>query len=217
MAELPIDLKKLETVRGALDIIKYLSKRGATDTDDIMDDLGLSTRGFDKAKRRLVTTGYIQMQSDYVYELTPQGEESAQTLFEFDGETADNDTGISRQSVIILPRNLVVGKTSQLKVAFEPNNKMIRADLVVRISSTHADLGDWNEMVKIGSDVAMFDTTITPQYKDKARVKMEVFQLTSGGEGLAQCGGMYVDLVVMPSGDTGEEIAYGTELNFQAD
>ena len=217
MAELPIDLRKLEPVRGALDIITYLAKSGATDTDDIMDDLGLSTRGFDKAKRRLVTTGYIQMKSDYVYELTPQGEESAQILAEYAGERgADDDAGVARQSVIILPRNLVVGKTSPLKVAFEPSSQMQSADLVVRLSAKYADLGDWNEMVKIGGDMAMFNTTITPQFYDKARVKMEVFQLTSDGESLAQCGGMYVDLVVLQSGDTGEEIAYGTELTFEA-
>lgn len=217
MAELPIDLKKLEPVRGALDIITYLAKKGATDTDDIMDDLGLSTRGFDKAKRRLVTTGYIQMKSDYVYELTPQGEESAQILAELVGESdTDDDSGVARQSVIILPRNLVVGKTSPLKVAFEPISAMQSADLIVRLSTQYADLGDWNEMVKISGDMTMFDTTITPQFYDKARVKMEVFQLTSDGEGLAQCGGMYVDLVVMQSGDTGEDIAYSTELTFEA-
>ena len=83
MAELSNDLKKIETVQGAFEILKYLYAKdnNAADGDDIMDDLELSTRRFDKAKRRLVTRNYIQMRSDYIYELTRKGLENAELLF----------------------------------------------------------------------------------------------------------------------------------------
>ena len=79
MPELSMHLKKLETLPGALDIIRYLdeSETGYADADDITYDLDMSSRRFGKATRRLVTNGYIQMRSDYVYELTRRGGRAA--------------------------------------------------------------------------------------------------------------------------------------------
>lgn len=218
MAELPMDLRKLETVRGAFEILKYLYKQPdhAADGDDVMDDLELSSRRFDKAKRRLVTRSYIQMRSDYIYELTPKGIESAESLLAHDDTNGDNEaSGLQRQLVLALPRNFVYGTTSPLRVGIEANDNFDdTANLIVRIAPTNATLGEYNEMTSIGSDALLLETTITPEAYDQARIKVEVYQLSTGGDDFNELGGMYVDVVVLPEGDTGEEIAYATHLTF---
>ena len=220
MAELPIDLRQLEPVRGAHDILRYLYNQAdhVADGDDIMDDLGLSSRGWDKAKRRLVTRGYIQMQGDYAYELTSKGADSAQILLEHDGASGaqDDDGKVERQVVVALPRNLVLGQTSPMMIGFEPKDEFSdSASLVLRVSTTYADLGDFEEMVTLDSDTHIIETTITPQAYNQARIKLEVFQFSPGGDDLSECGGMYVDVVVLESGDTGEMIGYGVDLEFE--
>lgn len=221
MAELPIDLRQLEPVRGALDIIRYLYKQDghAADGDDIMDDLDLSSRGWDKAKRRLVTRGYIQMQTDYIYELTYKGEESAGILTAYDADGGGADDGedkIERQVVIAVPRNLVYGITSPLQVAIEPLDDFgDDASLIIRLSTTYAELGEWNEMVSLGSDALILESTIKPEQYTQARIKLEVYQFSPDGDDLSECGGMYVDISVLASGDTGEMIGYGATLELE--
>lgn len=218
MSELPMDLRQLETVKGAFEILKYLDDQpnNAADGDDIMDDLGLSSRGFDKAKRRLVTRSYIQMRSDYTYELSHKGKESATILKGYSGGASDeHDAAIKRQLVVVLPRNLVVGQTSALQIGVEPSNNFTAdVNLVIRVQTTYADLGDFNEMTILGPESLVIDTSITPQNYDNARIKVEVYMLLAGGDDLKACGGMYIDVVVLEAGDTGENIAYGETLSF---
>lgn len=218
MAELPMDLKKLETVRGAFDILKYLYEQPdyAADGDDVMDELEISTRRFDKAKRRLVTRSYIQMRSDYIYELTPKGIDSAEALLAFEGKgKADSADTIERQLVMVLPRNFVYGQSSPLRIGIEPNNDYSdSANLIVRLNPTHATLGEFNEMAQLDADALMMDTTITPEAYDQARIKVEVYQLSADGSDFNELGGMYVDVHVLPEGETGEDIAYSTNLTF---
>lgn len=216
MAELPSDLKKLETVRGAFDILKYLYAipNHAADGDDIMDDLELSVRRFDKAKRRLVTRNYIQMRSDYLYELTRKGVESSETLVAFDGANSDDeDTGILRQLAVVVPRNFVYGQPSPLKIGISPNQEMQEsATLIVRVTPINADLGDYNEMVTLDHNALVVETSITPQAFDKARIKVEVYQMQD--DDFSELGGMYLDVVIVESGDTGDDYAYTTDLSF---
>ncbi|MGJ3239921.1 MAG: hypothetical protein ACFE0Q_14515 [Anaerolineae bacterium] len=217
MAELPLDLKKLETVRGAFEILKYLHARpdNAADGDNIMDDLDLSNRRFDKAKRRLVTRNYIQMRSDYTYELTRKGLESAEALIEFDRNTDDEDDeeGITRQLAVVVPRNFVYGHTSSLKIGIAPHPDVTqRTDLIVRVTPTHAQLGDYNEMATLDGNALILETTITPEAYTKARIKVEVYQMEN--DTFADLGGLYLDVVVVESGDSGDDFAYTTDLNF---
>lgn len=220
MAELPIDLRKLETLTGALEMIHYLSTVPDAGVEDFMDDLGLSERSVMKAIRRLATNGYVQMTGDYIYTLTPKGAESAQVLAEhFSGsaEDAPDNGKVMRQLVIALPRNLVVGETSPLHIGFAPSDEFTGAtDVVLRLSPTYADIGGFDEMVQLGSDALVVETEITPQDRDQARIKLEVYELSADGDNLDVAGGMYVDVVVLPEGDTGELIAYGVDLGFKA-
>jgi predicted transcriptional regulator len=218
--ELPIDLQKLEPVRGAFDLLRYLSDKpnGVLD-EDIMDDLDMSVRRFDKAKRRLVTTGYMSMRSDQVFELTQKGLDAAEVIAAYDraqSDMADDaDDKLQRQVVITVPRNLIIGEISPLRVGIEPSPDFGDVtDLVVRLEAIYADLGEWNEIVKLGTDALILETTITPQDYNQARLRLDVKQLSNDGMGISDCGGMYVDIAVLDSGDTGATIAYAAELEF---
>ncbi len=218
--ELPIDLQKLEPVRGAFDLLRYLSDKpnGVLD-EDIMDDLDMSVRRFDKAKRRLVTTGYMSMRSDQVFELTQKGLDAAEVIAAYDraqSDMADDaDDKLQRQVVITVPRNLIIGEMSPLRVGIEPSPDFGDVtDLVVRLEAIYADLGEWNEIVKLGTDALILETTITPQDYNQARLRLDVKQLSNDGMGISDCGGMYVDIAVLDSGDTGATIAYAAELEF---
>lgn len=218
MAELPIDLRKLETLTGALEMIYYLSTVPDAGVDDFMDDLDLSERSVRKSIRRLATNGYVQMTGDWIYELTRKGEESAKILaehFASDGDDEADSNKIMRQLVIAVSRNLVLGETSPLHIGFEPSAEATQMmDVVVRINATYADLGDLDEMQQLGADALVIDTDITPQDRDQARVKLEVYELSPSGDNLEVAGGMYIDLVVLPEGDMGELIAYSADLGF---
>lgn len=219
MPELPMDLKKIETLTGALPMIYYLSTVPDAGVDDFMDDLDLSERSVRKAIRRLATNGYVQMTGDYIYELTRKGEESAKILEEYFGSDGDSDSGsdqIKRQLVIAVPRNLVVGETSPLHIGFEPSAAFAQTEVVLRLNTTYADLGGFDEMVQLGSDSLVIETQITPQDRDQARVKLEVYQLSPGGDNLDVAGGMYIDIAVLPEGNTGDLIAYASDLGFKA-
>jgi predicted transcriptional regulator len=220
MPELSMHLKKLETLPGALDIIRYLdeSDTGYADMDDITYDLDMSSRRFGKATRRLVTNGYIQMRSDYVYELTQRGKESARELREYDAAAPDTDDSLLTRPVLLaLPRNLVAGQTSPLLLGFPAESDFPGTlDLVLRLEPIYAELGAFNEMAQVGADAFVTETTITPGNRTQARLRLQVFHLKDGGNDLALCGGMYVDVAVLEDGDTGEMIAYSTDITFDS-
>jgi len=219
MAELPQELQKLRTVRGALEILAYLYTKPnyVADPDDIMDDLDMSARRFDKAKRRLVTTGYIQMRGDYMYELTTKGEESADLLVSMaEEDNAAAASKIQREVVLALPRNLVSGQESPLQIGFAPNSAQSSTEVVLRLQAINAELGDLDEVVQLNASKQIIETTIVPQQYDQARLRLEVYQLSPSSDDLTECGGLYVDVHVLDSGDTGEMIGYSGTLEFQS-
>jgi hypothetical protein len=219
MTELPIDLKKLQPVPGAFEVLRYLLHQPGmgADGDALMDALGMSSRRWDKAKRRLVTTGYLQMRNDYSYGLTNKGRESAQILEQVgDSYGSDDSSKIQRQVMLALPRNLVSGQVSPLRIGFEPITQSGEAQLVLRLQALHADLGNFEESFAVSSDAHVIETTVAPQQFDQVRLRLEVYQLSTGGDDLNACGGMYVDVDVLPSGSTGEMIAYGIGMEFDA-
>ncbi|MCA9912598.1 MAG: hypothetical protein KC496_04600 [Anaerolineae bacterium] len=218
MADLPLDLQKLQTVRGALEILVYLYGRPdfVADPDDIMDDLDMNTRRFDKAKRRLVTTGYIQMRGDYLYELTPKGEESAELLTHMvEQDEAQSANKVQREIVLALPRNLVAGQESPLQIGFAPQLEQGHTDIILRLQAIHAEIGDYDEIIHLNANKHIIETTIQPLAYDQARLRLEVFQTSASSDDLTDCGGLYVDVLVMDGGDTGEMMGYSATLEFE--
>ncbi|MGB1288111.1 MAG: hypothetical protein ACPG7F_16360 [Aggregatilineales bacterium] len=221
MAELPLHLKKLESLPGALDILRYLHDRPdhTADEDDICDDLDMSTRRFNKAKRRLVTTLYMNMRSDGIYELSNKGMEAGEELVAYDGVTASlvDDSKVNRRLVLVLPRTLVAGQPATMQYGVEPDvagNFQNPANLVMRFQTIHADLSsDGDEMTELNNSAFVDTMEITPHPYSKARLSVQVYQLAGGGENLAECGGMYVDLFIEEEENPNNPlVAYGIDL-----
>jgi hypothetical protein len=223
MPELSIELKKLETLRGAFDILRYLSEDDTpTGADDICDDLDMSDRRFGKAIKRLVTRSYVQMNSDYAYFLTQKGIDAAEELAAFDAgggsKQSTNENKVMRRLLVAMPRQLTAGKTTDLHVGIESANGSslaTPADIVMRVSAVHALLsGNDDEIMKL-SDAAMTQTLqLTPEMYTEVRVKIQIFQIAPNGEDINMCGGLYVDVDVNTSDSQDGLIAYASDVAF---
>ena len=120
--------------------------------------------------------------------------------------------------LLAVPRNLIAGQTSPLILGFPAESDFPGTlDLVLRLEPIHAELGAFNEMVQVGADEFVTETTLTPANRTQVRLRLQVFHLKDGGNDLALCGGMYVDIAVLEAGDTGEMIAYSTDIDFDTD
>lgn len=221
-AQLPLHLMKLESLPSALDILRYLGeKQGAADMEEVCGALGISEIRFSKAIRRLVTTGYLSVRSDYSYELTSKGQESAEELAIFDAENDGKsraDGMIERFAYLGVPRHLVSGQSAPLIVGIasdEYQQLQAPADLVLRITGMFAQLTSQDEMLKLDNHSARLALEVMPQNYSQARIKLQVFQLSPDGEDLTSCGGMYVDVDVMAEGTNGELIAYRTPIQLK--
>lgn len=221
-AELPIHLKQLEPLTGALDMLRMLA-RGSADGTEVADSLGLSDRSFDKAKRRLVTNGYIAARSDGIMELTQKGMNAASDLAEYDAnKPASSGLGhgkVQRRVLIALPRTVTAGQPTQVIVGIEPDaSGQFRhaTDVVLRFSALNAQLHiNGDAMLKVGGAAARHMLQLTPEAYDQMRFKMQVFQISPDGEDITDCGGLYVDVAVQPAGEPGGLVAYSARLEFQ--
>ena len=223
MPELPLHLQRLEPLKGALDIIRFLGASDSpADADTICDSLDMSDRRFGKAIKRLVTVKYVDMNMEYEYQLTEKGQDAAAELAEYDSagpvvETKDANK-VHRRLTLAVPQQLVAGHTSDLHLGFHPdtgNQFDSSADVVLRISTIHALLsGSGDEMLKLDNASKQHTFQITPERYSQVRLKVQVFQLAPNGEDISMCGGMYVDMDVQGSGDPSGYLAYGTDVAF---
>ena len=221
MPELSIELKRLETLRGAFDIIRYLAESDEpTGADDICDDLDMSDRRFGKAIKRLVTRSYVQMNSDYEYFLTQNGISAAEELAAFDaaggaGEVV-NANKIMRRLLVALPRQLTAGQTTNMYLGVEAdadNGLASPTDIVLRVSTVHALLsGSDDEIMQLSNDGLSQTLHLTPEMYTQVRVKVQVFQIAPNGEDITMCGGMYVDVDVDSENSQNGMIAYASEI-----
>jgi len=223
MPELSVELKKLETLRGAFDIIRYLSEDDTPAVaEDICDDLDMSDRRFGKAIKRLVTRSYVQMNSDYAYFLTQKGIDAAEELAEFDAgggaKRATNSNKIMRRLLIALPRQLTAGKTTDLHIGIESDTSSsltTPADIVLRIAATHALLsGSNDEIMKLNNTAITQTLQLTPEMYTQVRVKVQIFQIAPNGEDITMCGGLYVDVNVGTEDSQDGLVAYASEVAF---
>lgn len=223
MPELSVELKKLETVRGAFDVIRYLSEDDTpAGADDICDDLDMSDRRFGKAIKRLVTRSYVQMNSDYQYFLAQKGISAAEELAAFDAaggaQRVVNTNKVMRRLLVALPRQLTAGQTTDVQIGIESdasNSLATPADIVVRVSAIHALLsGSNDEIMKLNNDVITQTMQLTPEMYTQVRVKIQIFQIAPNGEDITMCGGLYVDTTVGVEDIQGGLIAYASDIAF---
>lgn len=220
MADLSLELQKLESVPAALDIIQYLYDHPAADADTICVQLGISDRRFGKANRRLITIGYIQMNGDYTYELTTRGEELAEYVAEAGGSAGGSEQSdaaqLTRKMLVALPDHLVAGQEAPLHIGFEQSDDFdFATNIVIQIKPQYATVEpDSDHLMQLDANQTVERLTVKPENYDTIRLALEVFQLSPSGDDVSACGGMYIDVPVVAEPAENTLIAYGTTLSF---
>lgn len=228
MQELPYQLQALEPLAGALDIIRYLGGINApnADVDEICDALDMSDRRFNKAIRRLVTRGYVQMSGDMVYTLTSAGREAAATLAEYDRTHPrsavipdDSVNQISRRVIVAVPRYMGAHQANTVVVGIEgangDNALITETEMVVRLACINGDpFTPEDAILTLGNDAVQHAFNVTPDAFDKMRLRVQVYQLGPNPDDINVAGGLYVDADVARAASSGY-VAYGSDLSLQ--
>lgn len=228
MQQLPYQLQALEPLAGALDIIRYLGGINApsADVDEICDALDMSDRRFNKAIRRLVTRGYVQMSGDMVYTLTSSGREAASTLSEYDrthprsaAVPDDSVSQISRRVIVAVPRYMAAQQANTVLVGIEgangDNTLVSETEMVVRLACINGDpFTPEDAILTLGNDSVQYAFNVTPELFDKIRLRVQVYQLGPNPDDINIAGGLYVDADVARAASSGY-VAYGSDLSLQ--
>ncbi len=226
MAELPFHLKTIETLPGALDILRFLGESDdhTSDVDTICDLLDLSDRRFSKAIRRLVTKGYVIMDGDMVYRLSEQGEDAVGELAEYDeaegnvpiseradrydddyeenvAPTASTESSVKRRLVLAIPKTFTANQTSNVIVGFNPaddaNTLSSPADMLLRFSVINGEPNQPKDTpLTLSNDAAQSAFNVVPGAFTQMRLKVEVMQMDNFSGDITKVGGMYVDVDV---------------------
>ncbi len=238
MAELPFHLKTIESLPGALDILRLLGEYEdfTADADDICDTLELSDRRFSKAIRRLVTKGYVVMDGDMVYRLTDQGETAIDELVAYDeaeghepvakpassGSASSNGaTAVDRRLVLALPRTLTANQPANVVVGFNPNTSgeslSEDTDMLLRLSVVNGEPTTPMDVPLTLTDDAVHESfEITPGAFTQVRLRLEVMHMDNYSGDISSVGGMYVDVDVTNRDAQDTLTAYGTNITVPA-
>ncbi len=224
--ELPFHLRALPPE--ALDVLRFFGTLSdpMAFSDEIMEGVGLSERMFGKVIRRLVTKGYLTMSGDQAYRLSDEGQESVETLREYDAaapaSSGSSKRGpnkkVTRRMVMVVPRTFRAGETAVVMLGFSPaaagQSLGQTAEMVVRLTLINAQPQRPQEVVFHLSDSAGQQTlSIVPDAINKLRLKAQVFQLGPNPDDILVAGGMYVDATVLPAGTPPDgDAAYGTNV-----
>lgn len=225
--DLPFHLKALPPE--ALDVLRYFGKLNEPVAHAVVigDEVGLSDRTFGKVIRRLVTKGYLQMDGDQAYRLSDSGQEAVEELLAYDAEfpaekavrKAPVAEKVTRQMVLVAPRKLQSGTGANIIVGFEPAKPQQgldeAADVVIRLSVVNAEPTRPQESSLGLENTSAYRTfTITPGSFNKARIKVQAFQLGPNPDDISVAGGMYVDVDVVAAAGGEEKVfaAYRTDL-----
>lgn len=230
--DLPFHLKALPPE--ALDVLRYFGTLNEPVAHAVVigDEVGLSDRTFGKVIRRLVTKGYLQMDGDQAYRLSDSGQEAVEELLAFDAtfpaekavRNAPVEVKVTRKMVLVAPRPLQSGEAASIYVGFHAatvrQSLGSDADVVIRLSLVNAEPTRPQESAFTLEDASAYRTfTITPGAYNKARIKVQVFQLGPNPDDIAVAGGMYVDVDVVAASGAKSYAGYTTDVTFtkQAD
>ncbi|TVR23544.1 MAG: hypothetical protein EA396_03215 [Anaerolineaceae bacterium] len=220
--EISFQLKTLEPLKGAWDILRMF---GNTDSDrlpadQIMQTLDLSERVFNKAMRRLVTKGYVQMDGSLIYRVTENGGRVIAELLAYDEATGGQPTktssrrsSVSRRMMCAVPVSATANQPAPLFVGFHPGDVPDDgAEVVVRVTVLNGQPDAPEDMIfALDGAQAYQIMTIVPGLFDQVRLRLEAYQLGEMGD-VQPAGGMYVDLpVTLRDGDS-RLTAYGADI-----
>lgn len=223
--ELPLSVRTLPPE--AIDILRFYGSGGgsAVHADDIIAGAGLSDRGFGKAIRRLVTRGFLIMESEQVYRLSDPGRRAVAEMLEYDLLTppGDREHGkpevaearfVRRHIVLAAPAPLPADQPVQVYVgvdeASEDDVVMLPLHLTLRLSMVHGEPEEASVMsLSMENRRAQGMFEVQAGLFTQARLRLDIAQQEADGSESA-CGGMYVDLPV--SGEAGALAAYGLDI-----
>lgn len=224
--DLPFHLKALPPE--ALDVLRYFGKldNPVAHAMKITDEVGLSERTFGKVIRRLVTKGYLQMDGDQAYRLSESGMDAVDELLEYDAEfpadravrNAPVEEKVSRKMVLVVPKTLKSGAPTTFHIGFHPaaNGDVLddTAEVVIRVSLVNAEPTRPQETTLAVQNAAVHKSfTITAGTLDKARIKVQAFQLGPNPDDIAVAGGMYIDIAVTDAAAAAPLAAYTTDIS----
>lgn len=226
--DLPFYLKVLPTE--ALEVLRYYQRLGNTlaFSDAIIQSAGLSDRGFGKAIRRLVTKGYLVLDGDQRYRLTELGQRAVSDLppvDEWEPEGLDDESAgprvVERELVLVAPGALVANKPASVDVGFAPAMDEARGvgqfDVLLRLSVMNGQPAIAQETAMIlDSRPSRHAFEITAGRFRQARLRLEAFQMGDTPDETHPCGGMYIDVDVLPPGAAAKVslAAYRTTARF---
>lgn len=220
--EMPYNLQTLP--QEAIDILRYYARldSDSAHADAIVDGAGLSDRGFGKGIRRLVTKNYVAMSSDQVYRLTEQGRRVIEEVKNYSGDlTGTSSNGearfLRRHLVVVAPRTLPADHPVEIALGFaeadEDEYLNEPAELLLRLSLVNGEPRRPQEtQFKLTNRDMQQSFEITAGRFTAARIRVEVCQYREDGDEYEFCGGMFVDLPVATSADSGDKVAYGSEV-----
>jgi hypothetical protein len=223
--DLPFHLKALPPE--ALDVLRYFGTLNdpVAHAMLITDEVGLSDRTFGKVIRRLVTKGYLQMDGEQAYRLSESGQDAVDELLEFDAEfpaeksarKAPVEEKVSRKMVLVIPQTLKSGAATTFHIGFNPaangQNLDDTAEVVIRVSLVNAEPTRPQEAtLNVQNEAVHKSFTLTPGTLDKARVKVQAFQLGPNPDDIAVAGGLYVDLNVADDTASAPMAAFAADI-----
>jgi hypothetical protein len=201
--ELPPELTRIPM--NSLDVLRYMGQHNveAADADMLAEGTGMSERGIGKAIRGLVTKGYLNMDSNYVYYLTDKGQQAILDLAEYDAEQAasggeEQPEKVVEASVIaVVSGSLKTGQPNQIQVGVN-GSAHVREEtqLVIRLNVVggSATPPEVTLLLTPGQAPAPANITLQPG-GDSMRVRIEGVQLI-GMADVHPAGGMFFDLNV---------------------
>jgi predicted transcriptional regulator len=222
--EMSFQLKTLEPLKGALDILRMFGTTDSDtiDADTIIDTLDLTDRTFNKAMRRLVTKQYLQMDGDMVYRMTDNGKSITEELLAYDEavgeggvpEPVSTKQEIKRRMLCAMPAQFNADQPAVLFVGFKEatDEHDDPIEVVVRTTIINGEPESAEDLIfKLDNGHTAQAITVTPLAYTEVRVKMEVYQLGEMGD-INSAGGMYVDLPVRAGNQPAQMVAYGTNI-----
>lgn len=136
-------LDLIQKPAGTLDILVYLSKKGASDVTTILRDLGMYTKTFYSAAERLKSLGLVFERKEtgwptrVFYELTYKGEEAVKYLLPLEGIVVDSMNAQWR----------ALEKLESKRKTLTNKKRML--DLLRNLQESSFDLGDWDETLQL--------------------------------------------------------------------
>ncbi len=224
--DLPFHLKALPPE--ALDVLRYFGTLNdpVAHAMKITDEVGLSDRTFGKVIRRLVTKGYLQMDGDQAYRLSESGQDAVDELLDYDAEfpaekqahRAPVEEKVTRKLVLVVPKMLQSGAATAFHIGFnaagDTDTLEDMAEIVVRVSLLNAEPTRPQEAtINVQNKAVHKSFTITAGALNKARIKVQAFQLGPNPDDIEVAGGMYVDVDVTGDAVNAPMAAYSADIS----